>query len=371
MAHMRSLAAKVPASLAAALALALTLGGGSALAAPGAPAHPARSAVPAGPRPGVTFHKLTLQNGWVSGQVPYDGGDPAVGISNGIVYLSGSVRQPSPGPGPFASLPPGYRPAHSLYLPVYALNGSEGSIEIDPDGLLYLFGNASVSGYASLAGISFPRTVPSQQLTLVNGWQSSQTAWDSGNPAVSIRNGVAYLSGSLHNPSAATGVFATLPPAGRPSHTLYLPIYTNGGSEGSLKVTPQGTLQLAVTGGSKLFSSLAGISYPVALASQQLKLQHGWQPGPSSSLTGAPSVSSSKGIVYLSGTLRRPAGSSLAAVTQLPAGDRPSHWLYFPVYTLGGTEGSLSIAPDGRVSVYGSFTQQFTSLAGLHFPVGS
>ena len=92
---------------AALAALGVTAGAGSASAAT---AQPAGSAIT-----GVTWHQLTLINGWVSGQSQEPGdGIPAWTVRNGVVYLTGSVMQTSGTNGEFAVLPSAARPAHVL-----------------------------------------------------------------------------------------------------------------------------------------------------------------------------------------------------------------------------------------------------------------
>ena len=92
---------------AALAALGATAGGGSASAATAQPAGPTIT--------GVTWHQLTLTNGWVSGQSQEPGdGIPAWTVRNGVVYLTGSDMQTSGTNGEFAVLPSAARPAHVL-----------------------------------------------------------------------------------------------------------------------------------------------------------------------------------------------------------------------------------------------------------------
>lgn len=369
MARMRSLLRRSPAVALPALALALSLGSGTAFAATAEPGHPARAAAEQTPPAGVAFHRLTLLNGWMSSQGQWDSGNPSAGLSNGVVYLSGSLHLPSGTNGHFANLPSAYRPSRYLYFPIYTYGGGEGSLEIAPSGHMYLFGSGNTTGYSSLAGISFPLTLAGQQLTLQNGWQSAQPSYNTGNPKVSVSNGVVHLSGSLEQPSGTSDTFAILPPAYRPGHWLYFPIYTYDGAEGSLGISPQGRLSAWGTGSTQ-YSSLAGISFPLTLTSQKLTLKNGWQSAQGSYDTGNPRVSVSNGVVRLSGSAWLPSGTATTLAT-LPTGYRPAHRLYLPIYTNLGTEGSLVISPSGRVRAYGASAPAFTSLAGVHYPLSS
>jgi hypothetical protein len=359
MTRTRSLLALSPALPGTALALACSLGSGTAAAATELPAMPQA----------VQFHKLTLLNGWRSSQPMYGTGRPAVAASGGVVRLSGSLHQPSGNNNEFAVLPPGDRPAHLVYLPVYADGGGEGSLEIAPGGAMYLFGTGNTKGYSSLAGLSFPAGLAAHKLATIHGWQSAQGSYGAGDPAVTASNGIVYLSGSVKQPSGSADEFAVLPKADRPRHWLYLPVYTLDGTEGSLEISPAGHLSLFGGSSTKGFSSLAGISFPVSLAAQQLPLINGWQSAQGSYHTGNPAAAIRDGIVHLSGSLERVSGSQ-TEVTVLAPAYRPGHYLYLPVYTLDGTEGSLEITPGGAVYAMFGSASGYTSLAGISYPAG-
>jgi hypothetical protein len=145
-----------PALLLSAAALALSLGGAAYATSGGAQA--VRPAVTS-----VTFHKLTLLNGWVSEQAVWGSGNPSVGILNGVVYLSGSLAQSPAGLPQFATLPAAYRPAHSMWITTYTFGGTSGTLAISKTGVMVAT-SAGTCGtettaecYTSLAGISFPK----------------------------------------------------------------------------------------------------------------------------------------------------------------------------------------------------------------------
>jgi hypothetical protein len=107
----------------------------------------------------VIGHALTLVNGWVSSQGQYQSGNPAYWVSNGIVHLLGSLKQPSGTSTEFAVLPPAARPAHFLWIPTYTNDGAFGWVTISPSGLIAVanFGADTASQlYTSLATISYP-----------------------------------------------------------------------------------------------------------------------------------------------------------------------------------------------------------------------
>jgi hypothetical protein len=95
------------------------------------------------------------------------------------------------------------------------------------------------------------------------------------------------------------------------------------------------------------------------------KSEHTTDPG-----LGAPSYGANgTGVIYLSGDLSR--GKSGEAFAVLPVGNRPRHTLYFPMETYGTTEGTLEIDPNGHMVLFGSDSTQFSSLAGINFPLGN
>jgi hypothetical protein len=151
--------AQTPALIVATLALALSAGG----------AAYATDQLNVGPRvtSTVIFHNLTLINGWkpVSSALPsYKTGAPSVAIANGVVYLTGSLYQPSPGSDTFATLPLAYRPAHTLYLPVYTLSGAAGGLFIYHSGIIGATAPGTCNSgntaqcWTSLSGVSYPKS---------------------------------------------------------------------------------------------------------------------------------------------------------------------------------------------------------------------
>ena len=175
MRRFRSFIKRTPVLVISMLAVALSLGGGayaSALATghghaghPGnAPAvtHVVKAGTHAAASSEVTFSNLTLINGWQSENAVYQTGNPKVGIQNGIVYLKGSLAQPTPGSAIFANLPSRYRPTNNMYITVYTNGGTQGSLYIGHDGTMEAFsGTGCGSGttaqcFTSLATVSWP-----------------------------------------------------------------------------------------------------------------------------------------------------------------------------------------------------------------------
>ncbi len=108
---------------------------------------------------------------------------------------------------------------------MYAFSGAAGVLYINPAGTMLAYGG-NASSYTSLAGISYPAAEsapPSQPFSLVNGWQSSQGEYNTGDPAYFVSGGIVHLSGSMHNPApSASSEFAQIPPAAEPGGSMYL-----------------------------------------------------------------------------------------------------------------------------------------------------
>jgi hypothetical protein len=104
-----------------------------------------------------------------------------------------------------------------------------------------------------------------------------------------------------------------------------------------------------------------------------MPLQNGWQSAQSVYNTGDPAYSISNGIVHLSGSLYRPAGTPANfspdwAAAILPSSDSPSDNCFVPdVYTFGGGIGPLTLFE----SVIYGVNASYMSLAGLSYPAPS
>ena len=356
-----------------ALAPAIVLGTTAAASA----AQPRLTARPSSPAlTGVTWHRLTLRNGWLSSQTQYQSGNPRWAIRNGVVYLSGSMHQ-RPGylRSEFAVLPRAARPAVSQFIMVYTVNGTAGYLEVAPTGAMYANSSpqSHAQGYTSLAGISFTaRSMARHRLTLRNGWKSAQGP---GAPAYDVSAGVVYLSGLIEQPGVGTDHVTVLPKAARPGSVMWLTVYTAAGTTGILVIYRTGVVR-AIGAHTRGLTSLAGISYPVASATRhKLALSNGWisdDPIPGS---GDPAYEIHDGIVYLSGSLHQPVTSS-DVFAVLPPAARPRHDLYLATYTgATGAPGTLFIEPNGEMSAYNvpapADAPSYTSLAAISYPLGS
>ncbi len=204
---------------------------------------------------------------------------------------------------------------------------------------------------------------------LLNGWVSaSAPKLKTGTPSWALRGGVIYLRGAVK----VTGVtekkstFAMLPKYARPAHNLYIQVWTDKDTPGSLFVGTDGELE-AFNGAAGIFTSLAGVSFATSsIKSHKLALKSGWVSSQSDWGTGNPAYAISGGVVYLSGSLK--SGTQTTAFT-LPKAARPSRQLLLSVYTNGGTTGVITITPAGTVYIQGTDSVNFTSLANISYPV--
>jgi hypothetical protein len=241
---------------------AMFVGGSAALAAKSFTSLDGIS-FPAAP---TTGHKLTLMNGWITGN-QLGTGHPAFWKEDGTVHLLGATRAPNGvSNDSFAVLPPGARPARMLYINTYGSAGLPAIFTIGTDGTMTVqTGQGDL--FTSLAGISFPAApVTGHPLTLLNGWVSSQSQYGTGDPGYWVENGIVHLLGSLKQPGGTNSQFAVLPPAIRPAHYLWIPTYTNNGAFGWLAIFPDGKIFALGVGSdpsAQLYTSLATISYPV------------------------------------------------------------------------------------------------------------
>jgi len=219
------------------------------------------------PVAGTTWHKLNLINGWKSAaNTGANTGNPGYVVKNGVVYLSGSVWQPSGSNTTFAVLPKAAKPGVKMYLTDFTAADTRGALLIASTGAMSIFSSpqSQAQGFTSLAAISYPaRGTTWHHLTLINGW----TTWSrvTGSPAYAIKNGVVYLSGAVRSTGGSNLVFANLPSAARPAHELTIATRTNGGTYGYLSVGPHPRMLVDSnpTSNAQSFASLSAISYPV------------------------------------------------------------------------------------------------------------
>jgi hypothetical protein len=320
--------------------------------------------------PDCVWQSLYLLDGWQSAQSNWNTGDPAYCVDNGIVYLSGSLKNPVGGGIEFAALPPQALPTSNMVMAVYTYGGSVGQLTILSNGEMYATGG-SATQYTSLAGISFP--VAGTALTLMNltpldqspGWQSAQSQYGTGDPAYVVTNGIAHYTGSMtaiSTPNIDKG-FVTDTPGPTPDSCLDFNVYTYGDYVGDLRIWPPTTNHpddygMRVYGtGSATLTSLAGVAFPVQghAAWQALNLQAGWTPynggsdnyWPFCAAAFTPSYYVQGHIAYLTGEIAQNQPGNAFVGTLPAAAARPQHDLYLLV-----SGGYLHISPSGSMWAY-------------------
>jgi hypothetical protein len=231
---------------------------------------------------------------------------------------------------------------------------------------LTLAGGASA--VAAPAHNAKPTKLTWHTFALLGGWKSARNSnLRTGTPAWATRDGVVYFGGAIKNPASSPDAeIAHLPAPARPPRVLFIEVYSSGGAPGTLIVRPSGEVD-ALNGNAAAFTSLAGVSYPLAsIKPHSLKLEHGWLSDQGIYGTGNPGYAVSGGVVYLSGSLH---GGTKPVALVLPKAARPPHELYRSVYTLDGSTGTVVIRPNGQVQLFGTDAADYTSLAAISYPV--
>ncbi len=205
---------------------------------------------------------------------------------------------------------------------------------------------------------------------LQNGWTT--TSYNTAFAGYTVIGGTVHLRGALMNPStSSSATMFTLPPAARPSATVYVPTNLFAASKGRLVIDTQGNVRVEAEtqyADATRFTSLDGISFErLTTGHTKLTLQNGWTTTPFG--TRPPAVADYGTAIRFEGAMANGTG---AAPFTMPAGFRPSSRVYLPVDLCLARKGRLVIEPSGSVTLYGekawSDAQCFTSLEGVWFP---
>jgi len=212
----------------------------------------------------MTVHKLGLEHGWASSQSNYGTGDPSYAISDGVVYLSGSMHQNTGTAHVAALLPKAARPAQVLHILTYNFDGDSGYLQIMPTGQIEAFG-ADAQDYTSLAAISWPAPGAKwHNFALDANWHSGAAKFHTAAPSYAVINGVVYLNGSMYQSPASTGLWTELPAATRTkTDVLEIEVAATGGNAGSIAITNSlGLVSSMPFANAEAFTSIAGVAYP-------------------------------------------------------------------------------------------------------------
>jgi hypothetical protein len=324
---------------------------------------------------GVTWHRLHLLNGWRSSRSnAYDAANPSYAIYGGVVYLDGSLHQPSGSGAKFAVLPRAARPSRNLFISVLSGGGtgSPGTLEIKPSGAMTATSaTGGTQELTSLEGVSYPVAATTwHRLRLLNGWQSGGRAFGTAAPSYAVHGGVVYLTGSLRG--AHNGPLGYLPKGARPGHVLYITIYCNG-TTGYLYIRRSGAIE---EGGAVATGqiSLAGVSFPSGTANftwHKFALAQAWSSSQPTYQTGDPEYAIVGPIVYLSGSMNM-SSAGTAFFANIPRRAQTPNIIVRQVYTYGGTTGAITMSSFGMASsTPPSNAEDYTSLAGVAYPRNS
>jgi hypothetical protein len=210
---------------------------GVALAVLTAASIPAAAATghAAAPQAALTWHSLTLANGWKSASTAkLNTGKPAWAIRDGVVYLRGAVTDTVTGTSLFGQLPVAARPSRDLCIGVYTASDSTGDLFIGSDGSLEAY-NGEATTFTSLATVSFPvASTKWHAFKLIADWRSGASRFRTGAPSHAVVSGVVFLAGSMYQSSAGTvGLWTDVPAAAQPRHVLEIKAYMLNGAAGA------------------------------------------------------------------------------------------------------------------------------------------
>jgi len=212
-------------------------------------------------RSASSFTPLTLQNGWTGSA--FGTAAAAARAISGIVHLEGGIATTGSNPVPF-TLPAGFRPARTAYVPVDLCDATHGVLEINTSGVVTVeaeggaFSNAAC--FTSLDGASFAKSASSfTPLTLQNGWFTAPFGTSA--PAVRAISGIIHLKGAIAT-SGTNPVPFTLPAGFRPASVVFVPVDLCNATNGRLQIEPTGVVTVEAEGGAfsnaACFTSLDG-----------------------------------------------------------------------------------------------------------------
>ena len=210
----------------------------------------------------TSFTPLTLHNGWTN--APFSTSNAAVRTISGIVHFKGAIATSGTNSVAF-TLPVGFRPASSVYVPVDLCNATNGRLFIQHNGVVSVeaatFSNAQC--FTSLDGVSFAKSASSfTALTLKNGWTGAP--FGTSNAAVRTISGIVQLKGAIAT-AGTNPVAFTLPAGFRPATSVYVAVDLCDATNGRLFIQHNGVVTVEAEGATfsnaQCFTSLDGASF--------------------------------------------------------------------------------------------------------------
>jgi hypothetical protein len=318
----------------------------------------------------AAFQPLTTVNGWVPSS-SYKTDHPMVALVNGTVHLRGGLVSGTA--AKMFTLPPGYRPAATVYVPTNVFLGGKGRLIIEANGDVSVGTEgafSSAQSYTSLDGVSFQlNTAGHVAMTLQNGW--TNTIYGTRAVAAAAFNGVVRFQGAMQTNGSNSAPFV-VPSGLRPSTRVYVPVDLCNAQKGRLIIEPTGTVTVDYEtsfSAAACFTSLEGAFYPMNNSGfSTLTPLNGWVGGGYS--TRAPAVRNDNGVVVFQGSIA--SGTTSQAFT-LPERFRPATDVWVDADMCGAKKGRVLIKPTGEVSMqpYGTFSDAscFTSLESVQFGI--
>ena len=174
---------------------------------------------------------------------------------SGVVHLQGAAAQShnsGAGANMIGTLPPQARPARAVFTVVATAGGTYADLAIQPNGQINLINPRppAMTDYeaVSLESITYRPSAPSAQIMINKHNWNGRAGFESGRPGWYIdHSGVVHLQGAVRQTSTSgTGAnqIGSLPPAARPTHTVFTIVHTFNGTYADLAVLPNGQIDL-------------------------------------------------------------------------------------------------------------------------------
>lgn len=205
------------------------------------------------------FRTLRFENGWTN--YSESTGNAVVRNLGGAVRFAGIITTDGNNPVPF-TLPATVRPSTTIYLSLGLAGGTNGQLQIDPDGTATIwaendFGDA---GLTSLDGVSYALgSAGFVSLDLINGWEAASSVA----PAVKVTDKIVEFEGGITTTSDNSEPFV-LPVTARPERVVYVPVDLCNAHSGRLVIQPDGSVSVEAEtdfSNAQCLTSLDGVSF--------------------------------------------------------------------------------------------------------------
>jgi hypothetical protein len=162
------------------------------------------------------------------------------------------------------ALPPAFRPAAIVVVPLDLCSANNGALQITPDGTVVVVAEGNFSNaqcLTSLDGVSYSLTGSGSQLNLINGWTGAPLGTFF--PSVRTISGIVHITGTMNN--GTSSVAFVVPKASRPARFVEVPVELCGPVYGQLTIGPDGEVSVEAEGGNfgqaQCRTFLDGVSY--------------------------------------------------------------------------------------------------------------